>query len=215
VVETHLLSSIALAGVVVAMDERGQTVFMFCNLPLDEGVTLQKIEGVELHLLPRRALRRVDRSVTVGVMAYFLEALVFRAVGIEAAGLPAEPARIVPLSPQIALVPLTDEVLEAARSGDSPARDGTFAAPLPPRIETWARRQSQRSPVGYIVAEYFGGDGGQFSIVWSGGEIVLGPLRQSDAINQALRLLGIASADGLDEFDTIGLGRHRHTHEWV
>jgi hypothetical protein len=148
-------------------------------------------------------------------VAYFLEALVFRAAGIDAADLPPGPARIVSLSPQISLIPLTDEVLEAARNDVNPPRDENFAAPLPPKLESWARRQSQRGPVGYVVAEYFGGDGGQFSIVWSGGEIVLEPLRQSDAINQALRLLGIVSVDGMDEFDTIGLGRHRHTHEWV
>jgi hypothetical protein len=121
-------------------------------------------------------------------VAYFLEALVFRA-GVAPGELPSSVARIVSL-PQISLIPLTDEVLAAVRND----------------VETWARRESQRDPVAYIVAEYFGGVGNQFSIVWSGGEIVLGPLRQPDAINQALRLLGIVASDGMDEFDAVGEG---------
>jgi hypothetical protein len=141
-------------------------------------------------------------------VAYFLEAFVFRAADLGAAELPASVARIVSLSPQISLIPLTDELLEAAGVRDA-------VSSLPPKLESWARRESQRGCVGYIAAEYFGGSGGQFSIVWSGGEIVLGPLRQPDAINQALRWLGVSPIDGQDEFDTIGLGRHRHTHEWV
>jgi len=74
---------------------------------------------------------------------------------------------------------------------------------------------SKRGLVGYIVAEYFGGCGDQFSIIWSDGEIVFGPLRQPDAINQALRRFGVNADQGKDEFDSVGLGRHRHTDQWV
>jgi hypothetical protein len=154
--------------------------------------------------------------VKVRIVAYFLEALVFRAAELEGAELPGSVARIVSLSPQISLIPLTDELLEAARvRGDNSSRVEGAVSPLPIKLESWARRESQHGCVSYIAAEYFGGSGGQFAIVWSGGEIVLGPLREPDAINQALRLLGVTAIDGQDEFDTIGLGRHRHTHEWV
>lgn len=149
-------------------------------------------------------------------MAYFLEAFVFRAADLKAAELPGSVARVVMVSPKISLVPLIDELLEEARvRDDNPSRVESASSPLPPKLESWARRESQRGCVGYIAAEYFGGSGGQFSIVWFGGEIVLGPLSEPDAINQALRRLGVTPVDGHDEFDTIGLGRHRHTHEWV
>jgi hypothetical protein len=35
------------------------------------------------------------------------------------------------------------------------------------------------------------------------------------AINQALRALGLPADDGRDEFDTLGLGKHRRTQDWV
>ena len=142
-------------------------------------------------------------------MAYFLEALIFDATDIEIADLT---ARVVPLWRQLSLLPLTDEVKAA---GGSVTSTNDSVSTLPPELESWARRRSKRGPVGYIVAEYFGGCGGQFSLVWWEREIVLGPLRQPDAINQTLRRFGVKAGDGKDEFDTVELGRHRHTDQWV
>lgn len=58
-----------------------------------------------------------------------------------------------------------------------------------------------------------------------GGEVVLGPLTQQLSpgatatavapLNSALRLLGARAADGVDEFDAVGLGRHRHVEDWA
>lgn len=57
-----------------------------------------------------------------------------------------------------------------------------------------------------IRTEYFGGVGEQWACAF------LGEQRTTNAsatINDALRLLGVARRDGLDEFDTAGLGAHR------
>jgi hypothetical protein len=150
------------------------------------------------------------------VMAYFLDALIFRTTAIDADDLPADGARIVPLSSDLSLLPLTDEVRAAAKRGDEvmPGDDGSSWS-LPSKIERWAGRMSQRGDIGYVAAAYFGGSGNQFAVVWSGGQVVLGPLRQPDAINAALRRFGIRASGGQDEFDSLGLGRHRHTEEWV
>jgi hypothetical protein len=85
---------------------------------------------------------------------------------------------------------------------------------------------SQFGAVAYLEAEFFGGYGIQASVIWEGGEIVLGPLIEEEddpvrrlaeaAINRALRRLGVEKEeDALDEFDTVDLGRHRHTEEWL
>ena len=37
----------------------------------------------------------------------------------------------------------------------------------------------------------------------------------NSSISQALRLIGVVTEQGMDEFDTLGLGRHRETHQWV
>jgi hypothetical protein len=84
---------------------------------------------------------------------------------------------------------------------------------------------SQFGAVAYLEAEFFGGYGIQASVIWEGGEIVLGPLIEKEeaglrctdaAISQALRRLGVEKEeDAFDEFDTVDLGRRRHTGEWV
>lgn len=61
-----------------------------------------------------------------------------------------------------------------------------------------------------IQTEYFGGVGGQWACVFTGHR------RETDAgatINDALRLLGVRRRDGLDEFDTAGMGKHRSSPE--
>lgn len=55
----------------------------------------------------------------------------------------------------------------------------------------------------------------QSAVAWREGEIVLGPAYYHDAINRALRLLGVEARGEWDEFDTIGLGWHRDTDEWL
>lgn len=36
-----------------------------------------------------------------------------------------------------------------------------------------------------------------------------------DAINKALKILGVVRIDNKDEFDTLHLGRHRFVERWV
>lgn len=52
-------------------------------------------------------------------------------------------------------------------------------------------------------------------MVWTNGEIVYKESRGSDAINQALKHLGVKKDDPKDEFDTVGLGRKRNTEKWI
>jgi len=71
------------------------------------------------------------------------------------------------------------------------------------------------SKFAYVEAEYFGGTGGQTAIVWNNAkrESVL-PFG-ADRINQALKEFGVTANSGQDAFSTLGLGRHRHTSEWI
>jgi hypothetical protein len=62
-------------------------------------------------------------------------------------------------------------------------------------------------PFALVMTDYFGGTGAQWACVFVAGRRT-GGVRD---INAALRALGVRAADGADEFDTVGLGRHRHT----
>lgn len=93
------------------------------------------------------------------------------------------------------------------------------------RVALEARAASRHGPIAYVEAEFFGGVGQQASVVWHRGEAVLGPMAQElppgvpvvrvGPINAALRCLGVTTMDGLDEFETVGLGRHRHVEDWT
>ena len=63
----------------------------------------------------------------------------------------------------------------------------------------------------YVEAEYFGGSGYQAALLWQEGRRSLGPT----TINAVLSNLGVKAGWGRDAFDTLGLGRHRETEEWL
>ena len=93
------------------------------------------------------------------------------------------------------------------------------------RVADQARASSRLGPIAYVEAEFFGGVGEQAAVVWHRGEAVFGPTAQQfppevpevgvGPINAVLRRLGVTAVDGRDEFDTVGLGRHRHVEAWA
>ncbi|MFE1592053.1 hypothetical protein [Nocardia sp. NPDC058705] len=62
-----------------------------------------------------------------------------------------------------------------------------------------------------VYTDYFAGVGDQ----WAATCVAGGAIRSVSTINAALRMIGVTATAGLDEFDTIGLGRHRSTPEYL
>lgn len=58
-----------------------------------------------------------------------------------------------------------------------------------------------------VETEYFGAIGEQFATIYKDGNRVSAV--ENDGINNALRKIGVVVSTGLDEFDTIGLGKYR------
>ncbi|RZS40911.1 hypothetical protein EV193_103226 [Herbihabitans rhizosphaerae] len=88
-----------------------------------------------------------------------------------------------------------------------------------------AERASAAGAIAFCQADFFGGTGGQSSIVWRDGAVVLGPVHtflgdgdnppaSAWPINAALAELGVV-AGGLDAFDTVRLGGRRRTERWL
>jgi hypothetical protein len=76
----------------------------------------------------------------------------------------------------------------------------------------------------YLEADYFGGTGSQSAQVWDDGHVTLGPLHLAEnqphpptgtPISRALQRLGVDKGNHYDEFDAVGLGRHRDTDDWL
>ncbi len=74
---------------------------------------------------------------------------------------------------------------------------------------------SQNRTIAYIEAEIFGGSGTQACVIFSSGVQVGQPIVADDAINQALRSLGVSKGNAIDEFEAVGLGLHRDTDQWL
>ena len=72
--------------------------------------------------------------------------------------------------------------------------------------------------VAKITTDYFGGTGNQTAKVFINNERVLYESDEFDwkskPINSALKMIGVTRKDGMDEFDTVGLGKYRSNHDF-
>lgn len=121
---------------------------------------------------------------------------------------------------EFAVLPLDDDLHDALhrvypagewRAGAVRLSDGDMA---------FAARASERGPLAYLETNYFGGAGFQAAALWKDGSLVLAPVvlnvivhagipPSTWPINTALRLMGLATHEDKDEFDSFGLGFYR------
>jgi hypothetical protein len=132
-------------------------------------------------------------------------------------------AHVVVLDQDLRLLLMTDDLFDEVRLGGVDPPSWGFLR-LPAGFDRTLAAWSDRGPVAYVEAEYFGGVGTQAAIVWAGGEVVLGPLVTSEAqtdpmdrspISRALSRLGVSARGHVDEFAAVGLGRHRDLDGWL
>lgn len=113
--------------------------------------------------------------------------------------------------PELLLVPVGDDAYDALLD-----REG---ANIPAGPEFWrlteammelARECSVHGPIAYAETDYFGGTGVQSAAAWIQGKLAMPPTTHpAGPINAALHTIGLERANGLDEFDTLGLGQVR------
>ncbi len=144
-------------------------------------------------------------------MGYYLQAIIGKKQTLTQHAAEFQHAHVVPLAQGIAIIPLTDELYDEIADGGEVER----FAKLSPGVERWAQRVSVAAPVAYVEAEFHGGQGGQSAVAWASGSRVLGPFHSQDAINETLRFFGVRVDGAHDEFDAVGLGRHRETDDWI
>ncbi|MCP3853108.1 MAG: hypothetical protein GY698_00025 [Actinomycetia bacterium] len=147
-------------------------------------------------------------------------------------GLPTE-ARVVDLGTGFSLIPITAR-LRAALGSDGQPQMGFLE--LTAQLVAMGEALSATGPVAYCHSEFHGGTGLQAAVVWDRGEISFGPLFTANhrayceseeyvliegrgrirqmAVNSALRHLGARVGEYGDEFEAVGLTRHRWTEDW-
>lgn len=155
-------------------------------------------------------------------MGYVLQAVIAGDELLSSAARHIPGARVAPLRQGLSLLPMTDEVFDGVKDG-SPAGDLGFWR-LPGGFERLLAQWSVSGPLAYVEAEYFGGAGEQRAAVWADGALVLGPLevptknrfsRTVSPISRALGRLGARRSPGEDEFEAVGLDRHRDNEGWI
>ncbi|MEV6275810.1 hypothetical protein [Nocardia sp. NPDC051832] len=112
---------------------------------------------------------------------------------------------VVALAAGFALIPLTDEIASVLLA---PNR----------RFEEVLRKWSIRGPVIYAWSEMHAGLGVQAATIWEDGVVTYHETGYPShgPISIALQRLGLTGAtDRRDEFDLVGLGRHRRTSAWI
>jgi hypothetical protein len=148
-------------------------------------------------------------------MGYDINAILTSASTIEASG--QDGVGIISLPQGMSLVPLTERHFGGGQSDILPDEEATVsnARMLSQSVSALASEISKSGIVAYIEAKFWAGVGTQAAVVWKDGSVTFGPVIGGDAINQALRLLGVDRGDARDEFDALGLGKYRHTAEWI
>jgi len=128
---------------------------------------------------------------------------------------------LVSLEQGLAFVPFTGAVHDALTAPQDEKIAGFWK--LPHTVADLLAALSTAGPVAYAELDYFGGAGRQAAMVWDAGELVWGPRvldvnqpipHEGTPVSSALRRLGVVAAQGLDEFDTVGLRLHRHMEPW-
>lgn len=167
-------------------------------------------------------------------MAYVLEAVIGPELLVRPSTVASRLADSVILGAGLALVPLTPVLIEELRTGfcsSSTAQSSCFVdlglvdddfegaidrfENVAPLITPWCERASHQGAIACVTAEYWAGVGGQAAMVWRSGQVVLGPIVGHNAINEALRQLGVVVTKSLDEFNTVDLGRYGETEQWL
>jgi hypothetical protein len=149
-------------------------------------------------------------------MSYVIRAIVGHVDAVHAAVREKRHARVCRLGKAMALVPLSDDLYDEL-TGSPPGDDPYEALEwLSQGAARWLADASRAAPLAYVEAEYFGGHGEQAAIVFKDGAVAQGPARAPlGPINEALRALGVAAGGAHDEFDAVGLGRHRDVEGWI
>jgi hypothetical protein len=143
-------------------------------------------------------------------MAYTIQAVVAK-TGVLAQSLLGN-LTIVSLKKGMEMIPIGEVVCKCYKIPFCPLTDDEIE--LPQSLISICQQLSKNGTIAYIEAEIFGGAGTQASVIFNDGKYGQ-QVVSITAINQALHVLGVTKQESYDEFDTVGLGRHRNTEEWL
>jgi hypothetical protein len=129
---------------------------------------------------------------------------------------------LVPLRQGLTLVPMSEELHDTVTDWTTDKPAGFWS--LPGGFDRVLCDWSKFGPVAYVETDYFGGVGSQRAALWQDGTLAFGPVfidvgqpvpGAGTPISQVLARLGVARDGYVDEFEAVGLQRHRATEDWL
>jgi hypothetical protein len=111
-----------------------------------------------------------------------------------------------------AVFPIDAEFIDARIATDkTPTVTGDEFMLMTNGLRSLLRTLSADGQLAYVETEYFGGVGGQGALVCRNGSEIMPPTwRESDTINDALKLIGVPRGAFADEFVAAGFGLVRN-----
>lgn len=123
-------------------------------------------------------------------------------------------SRLIELSDKISMIPMTDELFDDINQLETSSEISSFEF-LTENIERKTLELIGTKKLAYIESEFFGGQGGHIGLIWENRErCFMGDFKKS-TMNEILKRLGVIRTGLKDEFETIGLDRHRQTEDWI
>lgn len=123
-------------------------------------------------------------------------------------------SKLIELSDNIFMIPMTDELFDEINQLETSSEISSFEL-LTKNIEKKILELIEGKKLAYVESEFFGGQGGHIGLLWENGHrTFMGDFKKS-TMNEILKRLGVIRMGLKDEFETIGLDRHRYTEDWV
>lgn len=123
-------------------------------------------------------------------------------------------SKLVDLSDEVSMIPMTDELFDEINQSHTSSEVTGFEF-LTENIENKTLDIIGNKKLAYVESEFFGGQGGHIGLIWKDGEReFIGDFKKS-TMNEILKKLGVIRNRNQDEFETIGLDRHRDTEDWT
>jgi hypothetical protein len=147
-------------------------------------------------------------------MGYYLKAFICKQADTNIFTDNFDKAKDIEIGQELSLIPMTEELFDQINNLVVSNSVDKFEY-LTDNIETKILQLIGDKKIAYVEAEYFGGQGGQIAIIWNNRK------RQSffeygqECINKVLKDFGIKTKFFKDEFDTLNLGQHRNTIDWI
>lgn len=147
-------------------------------------------------------------------MGYNLKAFIGQVENLGSVTARFKNAKLISLTQQIALIPMTGDLFNEINGYRANNNIDGYEY-LTTNIELEILKTIHTGLIAYIEVEYFGGIGVQNGILWKNGKRKLEHSGPKDAVNSILQQFGITRSKSRDEFDTVGLNRHRYTEDWI